>query len=129
MLVALVVDDSMLIRYTICSFLEQRGFTVEAATNGAEGLEIVKRLRPDLIVTDIDMPKMSGPELIAALKDKAETACIPIIIVSSHKIELEAHKHHANFAISKDINVEEQLGRALDELMGKAKATGAAAGK
>src|ERR1700727_2297331 len=50
---ALVVDDSMLIRYTVSRFLEERGFAVESATNGAEALEVVSRMQPDLIFTDM----------------------------------------------------------------------------
>jgi len=45
-MMALVVDDSMLIRYTVCRFLEQRGFVVEAASNGAEALEVLARVQP-----------------------------------------------------------------------------------
>ena len=63
-LVALVVDDSMLIRHTVCRFLEERGFTVESATNGQEALEALKRIRPDIVITDMQMPKMDGSELI-----------------------------------------------------------------
>ena len=59
-LVALVVDDSMLIRHTVCRFLEERGYTVESATNGEEALPIVKRIHPDIIITDMQMPRMSG---------------------------------------------------------------------
>ena len=73
-LVALVVDDSMLIRYTVCRFLEERGFAVESATNGEEALDVLKRIKPALIVTDMQMPKMSGTELITALKGNPETA-------------------------------------------------------
>ena len=65
-IVALVVDDSMLIRYTVCRFLEERGFAVESATNGVEALEVLARVRPNLIVTDMQMPKMTGSELITA---------------------------------------------------------------
>ena len=68
--VALVVDDSMLIRYTVCRFLEERGFAVESATNGLEALQILERVRPDLIVTDMQMPKMSGTELITAAEEE-----------------------------------------------------------
>ena len=71
--VALVVDDSMLIRHTVCRFLEERGFAVESATNGQEALEALKRVRPDIIITDIQMPKMSGSELITAVKNDAES--------------------------------------------------------
>jgi CheY-like chemotaxis protein len=61
-LVALVVDDSMLIRHTVCRFLEERGYAVESATNGEEALPIVKRIHPDIIITDMQMPKMGGSE-------------------------------------------------------------------
>jgi CheY-like chemotaxis protein len=114
--VALVVDDSMLIRYTVCRFLEQRGFAVESASNGAEALDVLSRVRADLIVTDMQMPKMSGGELISALKSKPETAGIPIIIIAG----LDLTGQRANFAIFKDIDIEAQLAKALDEVLGKA---------
>ena len=52
--VALVVDDSMLIRYTVCRFLEEHGFTVEAATDGMEALEILSRVRMAPTVTSTE---------------------------------------------------------------------------
>ena len=117
--VALVVDDSMLIRYTVCRSLEERGFQVESATNGMEALQILKRIHPDLIVTDMQMPKMSGSELITALKENPETAKIPIIIVAGRASGFDEKEKRANFAIYKDIDIQIQLGKALDEVMGK----------
>ena len=117
--VALVVDDSMLIRYTMRSFLERRGFVVEAAANGVEALEIVSRVRPSLIVTDMVMPKMGGSELISALKSKPETAEVPIIIVANKVADCEQTETRANFAIFKDIDIEAQLAKALDALQSK----------
>jgi CheY-like chemotaxis protein len=114
--VALVVDDSMLIRYTVCRFLEERGFTVESATNGVEALEVLTHLQPDLIVTDMQMPKMSGPELITVLKSKPETAKISIIIVASRASGFDESEKRANFAIYKDIEIEAQLEKALEAL-------------
>jgi CheY-like chemotaxis protein len=130
--VALVVDDSMLIRYTVCRFLEERGFQVESATNGIEALQTLGRIHPDLIVTDMQMPKMSGTELITALKSKPETAQIPIIIVAGRGSGFDESETRANFAIYKDIDVEGQLGKALEALQSAAKLrvqTGKAAGK
>ena len=75
---ALVVDDSMLIRHTVCRFLETRGFQVESATNGAEALEMLDRIHPDIIVTDLQMPKMNGQELLTALKARPDTEAIPV---------------------------------------------------
>jgi|SRR5580700_3295669 CheY-like chemotaxis protein len=123
--IGLVVDDSMLIRYTVCRFLEQRGFTVESATNGLEALDILKRVRPDLIVTDMQMPKMSGSELITALKKNPETASIPIIIVAGRASGFDEKEKRANFAIYKDIDIQGQLEKALDSVMGKTFGQGA----
>lgn len=117
---ALIVDDSMLIRYTVSRFLEERGFAVESATNGAEALEVLTRVRPDLIVTDMQMPKMSGGELISALKSKPETAKIPIIIVAGRGSGFDKSEKRADFAIYKDIDIEGQLEKALSAVFGKA---------
>ena len=125
--VGLVVDDSMLIRHTVCRFLEERGFVVESATNGLEALEILKRIRPHIIVTDMQMPKMSGSELISALKDKPSTANIPIVIVAGKQSGFERTEKRADFAIFKDIDIEEQLAKALKDLLGAEPAKGQAA--
>ena len=127
-MVALVVDDSMLIRYTVCRFLEQRGFAVESATNGVEALEMLARVQPAVIVTDLQMPKMSGNELITALKSKAETAEIPIIVLARRVSGSDPSEQRANFSICKDIDIEAQLGKTLDQLFGQS-SRGHAAGK
>jgi CheY-like chemotaxis protein len=117
---ALVVDDSMLMRYTVCRFLEERGFTVESASNGVEALDILTWMQPNLIVTDLQMPKMSGGELITALKSKPETAGVPIIIVAIRASGFDELEKRANFAIYKDVDIDAQLSKALDAVMGKA---------
>ena len=125
---ALVVDDSMLIRYTVCRFLEERGFTVESATNGVEALEVLDRFKPELIFTDMQMPKMTGSELITALKSKPETAQVPIIVVAGRASGFVESEKRANFVIYKDIDIEAQLAKALDRVLGKA-GRGRVAGK
>ncbi len=115
--VALVVDDSMLIRHTVCRFLEERGFTVESATNGQEALEALKTVRPDIIITDMQMPKMSGSELITAVKGDPTLAGIPIVIVAGKQSGFEQTETRANFTIFKDINIEDQLTKALQALL------------
>ncbi len=112
--VALVVDDSMLIRHTVCRFLEQRGFTVESASNGLEALEALAELRADLIVTDLMMPKMTGSELITAIKSNPQTSAIPIVVLAGRQSADEAHPEgRAEYVIFKDIDIVEQLERAL----------------
>jgi len=123
--VALVVDDSMLIRYTVCRSLEERGFAVESATNGLEALQILERVHPDVIVTDMQMPKMSGSELITALKKNPSTSQIPIITVAGRASGFDETETRANFAIYKDIDIQSQLKKALDAVMGKSHSQGA----
>ena len=128
-LVALVVDDSMLIRHTVCRFLEERGFAVESATNGQEALELLKRISPDIVVTDMQMPKMDGSELITALKSQATTKNIPIVIVAGRQSGFENTEKRADFAIFKDIDIEAQLAKALEALLGAKAAKGKTTGK
>jgi CheY-like chemotaxis protein len=113
-LMALVVDDSMLIRHTVSRFLEERGFAVESAANGQEALDSVRRHAPDIVVTDMEMPKMSGSELITALRGQACTAKIPVVIVAGKQSGFENLEKRADFTIFKDINIEEQLASALE---------------
>ncbi|HEV3039699.1 MAG TPA: response regulator [Candidatus Angelobacter sp.] len=114
----LVVDDSMLIRHTVCRFLEERGFNVESATNGVEALEMLKSIQPDIIITDLQMPKMDGPRLIDILKSRPETAGIPIVILAGKQQPAQNQaENRARFVIFKDIDLEAQLYRALDTVL------------
>jgi two-component system phosphate regulon response regulator PhoB len=97
----------------VCRFLEQRGFAVESASDGREALAILRKVKPDVIITDMQMPNMSGGELITALKSRSRTARIPIVIVAGRRSGFEGEKR-ADFAIFKDIDIQEQLARALE---------------
>jgi len=127
--VALVVDDSMLIRHTVCRFLEERGFSVESASNGQEALEILKRIRPDIIITDMQMPKMNGGEFITALKTNTATANIPVVIVAGRQSGFDETEQRAQFAIFKDIDIETQLAKALETILNAPAVKGQASGK
>jgi CheY-like chemotaxis protein len=118
--VALVVDDSMVIRHTVSRFLEERGFAVESASNGMEALEILKRVQPVLVITDMQMPAMGGSELISAIKSKPETASVPILILTGASSGFDSNENRAEFTIFKDIDVQEQLEKALDAVARKA---------
>jgi len=108
----------MLIRHTVCRFLEDRGFEVKTATNGQEALEALRRVKPDLIITDLQMPKMSGGELIAAVRAEKATAKIPIVVVSSQKNGAVESDQRADFTIRKDIDIQDQLALALERTLG-----------
>ncbi len=79
----LVVDDSRVIRQLIRVNLELEGFEVVTAADGAECLEAVHRVRPDVITLDVVMPRLDGPRTAARLRADARTRSIPIVFVSA----------------------------------------------
>lgn len=105
----LVVEDHPQVRHFL---LEQLGafFQVESASNGLEGLEKAQQVLPDLILTDVMMPKMNGYELCEALKTKKETQHIPVIMLTAlgsteaRKKGLEAS---ADYYLNKPVDLQE----------------------
>jgi len=85
-------------------------------------------MQPDLIVTDIQMPRMSGTELITALKANPPTANIPVVIVAGRQSGFEKTETRAQYSIFKDIDIEEQLAKALEATLGMTIAKSPAAG-
>jgi len=78
-----VIDDEKGLVQTITAFLETRDFLVSFAYNGVEGLEIIKKERPDIILLDIMMPIRDGRDLLADLKKDAEIKDIPVIVLTA----------------------------------------------
>ena len=79
----LVVDDDPVILRLLEVNFEMEGFAVLSATDGEHGLEQARIGRPDVIVTDIMMPKMNGLELLSALRADSDVADIPVILLSA----------------------------------------------
>ena len=66
----LIVDDEENVRLVVRTFLKREGYEVEVATNGVDALALVESFGPDVILTDVRMPKMGGLDLLATLKAK-----------------------------------------------------------
>jgi len=99
----------------VCRFLEERGFTVESATNGMEALELLSQMRPDIVITDLTMPRMDGTEFVAKMREKPELASTPVVVLAAKSSAMDfSRQPTAEFIIFKDIDIEGQLGRALD---------------
>ena len=81
----LVVDDSPALRHYVADCLARQGFEVSTAENGAVGLDKAVELRPALIVSDYEMPEMTGFELVHALKRSPETRNIPVIMLTARE--------------------------------------------
>ena len=116
---ALVVDDSMLIRHTVCRYLEERGFTVESACNGEEALAKLTTFQPEIIFTDLSMPRMNGIELLTMLRNNSKTAHIPMVVLAGKSsTNPSAAEHLATYVMFKDIDIEAQLRNALLHALG-----------
>ena len=80
----LVIEDEDILAQILVMGLEADGHTVVKAGDGAAGLEAVGTENPDLIVTDMSLPKMTGWELIEKLRAQPATADLPIIAMTGH---------------------------------------------
>jgi len=78
----LVVDDDPDVRLFNTTVLEENGYTPLVATNGEEGLEMIRKELPDLVILDVMMPKQSGIRLYRELKTDKALKNIPVIILS-----------------------------------------------
>jgi CheY-like chemotaxis protein len=76
----LLVDDSKFLRLATERALARAGYDVSSATDGEQALEIARNLRPDLILLDMLLPKLPGPEVLKALKKDTRTADIPVVV-------------------------------------------------
>lgn len=81
----LIVDDSISVRRVIASLMQRQGWNHEQAKDGVEALEYLRRaaVTPDVILMDVEMPRMDGFELTAALKADAAFAKVPILMLTS----------------------------------------------
>jgi two-component system sensor histidine kinase and response regulator WspE len=121
----LVVDDSLTVRELERKLLGNRGYTVEVAVDGMDGWNAVRTGHFNLVVTDIDMPRMDGIELVTLIKKDPNLKSLPVMIVSykdreeDRKRGLEAG---ADYYLTKGSFHDETLLQAVVDLIGEADA-------
>ncbi|MEA5536535.1 response regulator transcription factor [Crocosphaera sp. XPORK-15E] len=109
----LVADDSTAQRELIAGLLIENGFSVTTAINGAEALEKLESLSPDLIILDVVMPKLNGYQTCRSIKNDPKTGHIPVILCSTKSTEVDHYwglKQGADAYIVKPFPHEELLG-------------------
>src|SRR5712672_2827606 len=79
----LIIDDAPANIQTLSSILKERGYNINIATNGRQGLEVLERIRPDLILLDIMMPEMDGFDTCRRIKASTAWREIPIIFITA----------------------------------------------
>lgn len=104
----LIAEDNTDARELIQIVLEEEGFEVVSAEDGQLALEAAKSRRPDLIITDIQMPNLDGIDMIKALRVEPELANVPVLVVTANNsgIVKDAIDAGANAAARKPVELE-----------------------
>ena len=104
----LVVDDSIAVREAQRQLLVNRGYLVDVAVDGVDGLNSARRVHYDLIISDIDMPRMNGFDLVRNMRADARLRELPVIMITSRI----AQKHRDYAA---ELGVDHYLGKPYSE--------------
>lgn len=109
----LVIDDSPDLRDLFICMLKDRGFQVLTAEDGLKGLEMAEVERPNLIITDIEMPNLDGIQLITCLREKSGFSEVPIWAVSARGGEILANalSAGATLALQKPLDFDSFINR------------------
>ena len=104
----LVVDDSLSARRSLAQYVEDMGFTVRTARDGMEAVNIIESSKPDLLLVDMEMPKMNGLELTSHVRASPEMSSTPVIMITSRSTD----KHRK---AAKDKGVSHFMVKPFDE--------------
>ncbi|MBU1708792.1 MAG: hybrid sensor histidine kinase/response regulator [Proteobacteria bacterium] len=117
----LVADDSITVREVERKMLSAKGYEVDVAVDGMDAWNAVREREYDLVVTDVDMPRMNGIELVNLIKKDPQLRSIPIIIVSYKDREEDRNRGleaGADYYLTKGSFQDETLVNAVDDLIG-----------
>lgn len=119
----LVVEDSLTVRELERKLLEKRGYAVTVAVDGMDGWTTLRNGRYDLVVTDVDMPRMDGIELVAMIRNDPQLKHVPVMIVSYKDREDDRRRGleaGADYYLTKGSFHDEALLDAVNDLIGEA---------
>lgn len=117
----LVVDDSITVREMERKLLQNQGYQVDVAVNGMEGWNAIRAGQYDLIISDVDMPRMNGIELVQHIKNHPQFQAIPVIIVSykdREEDQLAGLEAGADYYLTKSSFHDNSLINAVNDLIG-----------
>jgi CheY-like chemotaxis protein len=119
----LVIDDSKVIRMRVREMLPPGNFEVLEAKDGIEGLNLIRQERPNLIMLDFLLPKMSGWDVFQEIQTHSDLQTIPLVLMSGRKEEVaeKITEPFEYFAFVEKPFEKKQLVDAIKEAMGKAK--------
>ena len=110
----LVIEDDPSVRTLLSKSLAARGYQVEVAKDGIEGLTTLESFRPDLLIVDIMMPRLDGMTFVKAVKGNDETGPIPVIFLTAKndpKSMIDGINVGAKFYVTKPFQIDELVGK------------------
>jgi diguanylate cyclase (GGDEF)-like protein len=116
----LLIEDNPDAREALAMLLEHHGYAVRCAENGAVALEEANRKAPDLVITDLEMPLLSGLEILQRFRGIPKLADVPVIVVSAHhdiKARVAGLDLGADDFIAKPADLDELLARVRRQLL------------
>jgi len=119
----LVVDDEIHIVHVVAIKLRNNGYEVIAAANGAEALDLLCSEKPDIVVTDLQMPIMTGLELVEKIRRNQQTKDMPVILLTARNFAIEDKQKkdlQISDCLSKPFSPKELLRSIQDILYHKA---------
>jgi len=117
----LVVDDSLTVRELERKMIESLGYMVDVAVDGMDGWNAMRAGHYDLVVTDVDMPRMDGIELVTLIKRDAALKAIPVMIVSYKDRDEDRRRGldaGADYYLTKGSFYDETMLRAIEDFIG-----------
>jgi CheY-like chemotaxis protein len=116
----LIVDDERTIRELIAEALNEAGYAVETAPNGAEALECMRQRLPDALVLDVMMPRLDAYGFVQQLRLEPALAAVPIVVVTAaYAAKAIAERLCASACLTKPFELDD-LARAVDRVIAKA---------
>lgn len=115
----LVADDEIHIVHVVAIKLRNNGFEVISAANGAEAFELACSEMPDIIVTDFQMPIMTGLELVTKLRENESTKDIPVILLTARSFAIDDEQKESlkiSECLSKPFSPRELL-RSIEDIL------------
>ena len=114
----LIVDDEPVARTLAQKRIAEQGYNVITAANGEEALAVLETTRPDLILLDVEMPKMNGYTFMGELATKNLNPRIPVIVLTAHEEMGPIFKRHGvRGYLIKPLNIDEVVAK-IKELIG-----------
>jgi CheY-like chemotaxis protein len=104
-----IADDDDIVRYLVEQIVSILDWTFDSAMNGMQALRLIEGAMPALVISDVRMPGMNGIELLRAIKSNPRLSHIPVVLMSSGDMELEAREAGCSAFVAKPFSVDRLL--------------------